>query len=501
MSILKGLAGLLLALVVIMVVNTFSFTVPVANIQPLLDQTPIDAKAVSQRLSKGIQFATVSHMDESHKNDQVFKDFHLFLQQSYPKLHANLELTKVSELSLLFKWKGTDSQQKPILLMSHQDVVPVDSETRDRWNFEPFSGTISDGIIWGRGAVDIKSGVLGIMEAVESLLAKGFTPQRDVYLAFGHDEEIGGDEGAAKISQLLKDQNLDFEFILDEGSSIVSDGVIPGMEVPVALVGIAEKGYVSLKLTAKSVGGHSSMPPKHTALGVIAQAIVDIENHPFPANMAYSKQLFKTIGPAMGGVNKAVFANMWLTEPLVENILSGAKTTSASIRTTTAVTMAKGSSKDNILPSEASAVVNFRIMPGESGETVLAFIKDVVANDAIEISILGGFSGDPSSVSISDNDNFVRLANTIHRVTQDENLIVAPYLVMAGTDAKHYTGLSDSIYRFAFNRFNPSTLERMHGLNEQIKVDDYVDVIKFFRELILASDTGALENNVAQVSE
>lgn len=339
------------------------------------------------------------------------------------------------------------------------------------------------------------------MEAVESLLAKGFTPQRDVYLAFGHDEEIGGDEGAAKISQLLKDQNLDFEFILDEGGSIVSDGVIPGMEVPVVLVGIAEKGYVSLKLTAKSVGGHSSMPPKHTALGVIAQAIVDIENHPFPANMAYSKQLFKTIGPAMGGVNKAVFANMWLTEPLVENILSGAKTTNASIRTTTAVTMAKGSSKDNILPSEASAVVNFRIMPGESGETVLAFIKDVVANDAVEISILGGFSGDPSSVSISDNHNFVRLANTIHRVTQDENLIVAPYLVMAGTDAKHYTGLSDSIYRFAFNRFNPSTLERMHGLNEQIKVDDYVDVIKFFRELILASDTGALENNVAQVSE
>ena len=489
MKFVKGLAGLLLALVIIMVINTVSFTTPEISIKPLMDPSAIDADAVSKRLSQGIQFATVSHMDASAKNDQIFKDFQQFLKQSYPQLHETLELKKVSELSLLFKWKGSDTTLKPMLLMSHQDVVPVDSETRDRWNFEPFSGAIDNGIIWGRGAVDIKSGVLGIMEAVENLLAQGFTPQRDVYLAFGHDEEIGGRQGAAKISEYLKTQNLDFEFILDEGGSIVSDGVIPGMDVPVALVGIAEKGYVSLELIVNSVGGHSSMPPKHTALGIIAQAIVDIENHPFPANMTYSKQLFNTIGPAMGGINKAVFANMWLTEPLVERILSGAKTTNAGIRTTTAVTMAKGSSKDNILPSEASAVVNFRIMPGETGESVMAYVKNIVANDAVEISMLKGFSGKPSSVSKSDNNSFKTLSNAIHRVTQDESLIVAPYLVMAGTDAKHYTGLSDSIYRFAFNRFNPSTLERMHGINEQIKVDDYVDVIKFFRELILGANT------------
>ena len=230
------------------------------------------------------------------------------------------------------------------------------------------------------------------------------------------------------------------------------------------------------------------MPPKHTALGVIAKALVDLEANPFPANMAYSKQLFNTIGPAMGGVNKAVFANFWLTEPLVEQILSGAKTTNAAIRTTTAVTMAKGSSKDNILPSEATAVVNFRIMPGETGQTVMAYVKDVIANDAIEITMLGGFADDPSSVSVSDNHNFDNLMGAIHRTTQNSRLIVAPYLVTGGTDAKHYTGLSDSIYRFAFNRFTPQTLERMHGINEQIAVRDYHDVVRFFRELILGAN-------------
>lgn len=488
MKLIKLLVLVFIALILVMGAKTLTFSQPDVVLQAPLDSSDVDSLGVSERLSMGIQFATISHMDESKVERDAFTGFHQFLNNAYPKLHQTLSLEKVGELSLLYRWKGSDDSLKPILLMSHQDVVPVDSETRDRWEHEPFSGAIENGIIWGRGAVDIKSGVLGVMEAIEDLLNKGFVPKRDIYLAFGHDEEIGGNNGAAKISALLKERGLDFQFILDEGGSIVGDGIIPGIESPVALIGIAEKGYVSLELKAKAVGGHSSMPPKHTALGVIAQAIVDIENHPFPANMAYSRKLFNTIGPAMGGVEKAIFANMWLTEPLVERILSGSKTTNAAVRTTTAVTMAKGSSKDNVLPSEATAVVNFRIMPGESGESVKAYIEQVIDNPEIEVSILGGFSGEPSSVSKSDNDSFAMLKNAIYRVTQDDSLIVAPYLVTAGTDAKHYTGLSDSIYRFAFNRFTPETLERMHGINEQIKVNDYVDVVKFFRELILGAN-------------
>jgi len=488
MTFLKWVGGAMALLVVVFVGNVLTFNTEKVDLKPLLDGSEIDKLAVATRLSKGIQFATITHMDPEKKDPQVFKDFHRFLKQSFPMVHASLELEMVSELSLLYRWKGTDASLKPMMLMSHQDVVPVDPESRDRWVHAPFSGAISDDIIWGRGAVDIKSGVLGILEATENLLSKGFQPKRDVYLAFGHDEEIGGNEGAKIIAQTLRDRKLDFEFILDEGGSIVGGGIIPGVERPIALVGIAEKGYVSLQLKATDVGGHSSMPPKHTALGVIAKALVDLEASPFPANMEYSRTMFENIGPAMGTLEKAVFANMWITEPIVEKILSGSKTTNASVRTTTAVTMAKGSSKDNILPSEASAVINFRIMPGETGETVLAHAKSIINNEAVEVTMKGGFSGDPSSVSVSDNAQFSQIKDAIHRVTQDEDLIVTPYLTMAGTDAKHYEGLSDSIYRFAFNRFSPDTLERMHGLNEQIKVDDYVDVVKFFRELILGAN-------------
>ena len=359
MAILKWAGAVVLTLLLVLVFNTLKFNREAVEISPLFDNTEINKQAVAERLSQAIQFETISYMNPAERNPEVFKGFHKFLATSYPQLHANLELEMVNELSLLYRWKGSDASLKPILFMAHQDVVPVDVETIDRWAYEPFSGAINEGIIWGRGAIDIKSGIMGVLEAVEYLLTKGFAPKRDIYLAFGHDEEIGGNQGAAKISKLLKDRNLDFKFILDEGGSIVGGGVIPGVDSPVALIGIAEKGYVSLELVATAVGGHSSMPPKNSALGVIAKALVALEENPFPSNMTYSSKLFESIGPIMGGSQKLVFANMWLTEPLVEKILSRSKTTNATIRTTTAVTMAKGSSKDNILPSEASAIVNF----------------------------------------------------------------------------------------------------------------------------------------------
>ncbi len=488
MKLLKCILAALGLLIAVMALKTATFTKQEVTLLAPLNDSSLDKQALAMRLSKAIQFKTISHMHPEDNNPQVFRDFHAFLKTSFPALHQQLSLEMVNELSLLYFWQGSDVSLKPMLIMSHQDVVPVDSETRERWLHAPFGGEISDGIIWGRGAIDIKSGVLGSMEAVESLINNGFKPKRSLYLAFGHDEEIGGVAGAKKIAELLKKRQIEVEFIIDEGGSIVAGGIIPGVEDPIALVGIAEKGYVSLKITSKAVGGHSSMPPKHSALGVIAQALVDLENQPFPANLRYSKTMFDNIGPAMGGVNRVVFANMWLTEPIVESILSGSKTTNASIRTTTAVTMAKGSSKDNILPSEASAVVNFRIMPGETVESVTEHVASIVNNPNIIITSVKGFGNNPSSVSVSDNQNFELIKNSIYRVTQDKDLIVTPYLVMAGTDAKHYSGLSDSIYRFAFNRFKPDTLDRMHGINEQIKVDDYVDVVRFFRELIVGAN-------------
>lgn len=482
------IAGLVLVLLVAVITfNTANFTRE--NVQPgaLIDNSSLDKPALAKRLAQAISHKTISYMEPERVDAQAFRQFHHFLRSSFPKLHQNLTLEMVNELSLLYFWPGSDPSLKPLLLMSHQDVVPVDEATRDQWREEPFAGLIEDDIVWGRGAIDIKSGLMGVMEAVEDLLAKAVKPKRGIYLAFGHDEELGGQGGAKQIAALLASRNIALEFVLDEGGSIVSDGIIPGVTVPVALIGIAEKGYMSVELRVKAIGGHSSMPPKHTALGYIAQALVALENNPFPANLNYSKQLFNNIGPAMSLAKQAVFANMWLTQGLVEQILSSAKTTNASIRTTTAVTMAQGASKDNILPSEASAVVNFRIMPGESSQTVLAYVKAVIANDRVEINILNGFVNEPSEVSTIDNKNFAMIKDSIYRVTQDPSLIVTPYLVTGATDAKHFSALSDSVYRFAFNRLTPDTLDRMHGVNEQIKIDDYLDTVRFFRELILAA--------------
>jgi len=489
MKIVKLVMVLLLGLIIVMAVKTLTFTSVPHSLKPLLNDSTIDKEAVAARLSSAISFATVSTLEVDDTNHALFEDFHRFLFKSFPLIHQQLALELVNGHGLLYRWQGSDDSLKPILFLSHQDVVPVDQATIEQWQYPPFAGVIADGIIWGRGAIDIKSGVMGSLEAVENLLHQGFKPTRTVYLAFGQDEEVGGNRGAQQIAALFRDRNITFEFILDEGGSIVSDGVIPGVKRPVAMIGIAEKGYVSLKLTVQAVGGHASMPPQHTALGVIAQALVDLENNPFPSNFAYSKQLFRNIGPAMSGFNKAIFANIWLTQPLVEHILSGNKTTNATIRTTTAVTMAQGSSKDNILPSEASAVVNFRIMPQETVASVINYVTNTIDNEQIVITQHGGFGNEPSSVSVSDNANFDLIRESIYRVTQDGEMVVTPYLVMGGTDATHYSGLSDSIYRFAFNRFTPATLERMHGINEQIAVDDYVDTIRFFRELILGANS------------
>jgi len=488
MKLMKWLLITIICLVSTILFNTLSFTREKIVLTPLLDSSPINKTAVIERLSKAIQYKTISFAEASDRNPEDFYLFHQFLATSFPLLHKNLALEKINNLSLLYKWTGTDNSLKPMLLMSHLDVVPVDDETKSQWTHPPFAGEISDNIIWGRGAIDIKSGVMGIMEAIENLLAQGYQPKRSIFLAFGHDEELGGEQGAKQIAKHLKSQNLSFEFILDEGGSVVSDGVIPGIDSPIALIGIAEKGYISLRLTANAEGGHSSMPPKHTALGEISQAIVNLENNPFPANLTYSQQLFENIGPVMDPVKKAVFANMWLTAPLVEKILSASKNTNGTIRTTTAATMAKGSSKDNILPTEASATINFRIMPGETLSSVTQYVRKVVDNPNIKIEKLAGFGNNPSSVSLTNNDNFQRIKQSIYRVTQDPSMIVTPYLVMGGTDAKHYSDLSNSIYRFAFNRFKPKTLGQMHGINEQIKADDYLDTIKFFRELILSSN-------------
>jgi len=486
-KIVKAALAVIVIFVLVLGFNTLRFRSTGILDIPGAEDAGLDEKSVTKRLAKGLTFRTISYSDRTKMDSSAFESFHDYLNESYPLVHEKLSLKKINNLSLLYQWPGSQPDLKPILLLAHLDVVPVPKETLSRWIKPPFGGEVADNKIWGRGALDIKSGVLGVLEAVETLLKSDFSPKRTVYIGFGHDEEVGGEEGAAKIAAHLKSQGVRFEYILDEGGSVVENGVIPGLKTPVALVGIAEKGYVSLKLSVASPGGHSSMPEKHTAVGVIAKAITRLEENPFPPNMAFSKLMFSKIGPKMPGAKKVVFANWWLTEPLVENILSKSNTTNATIRTTTAATMVTGSPKDNILPNLATAVINFRIMPGDTVESVKAYVKKVIDNPDIKMEIYAD-SAPPSDVSKYRNKPFKIIETTIHQILKNPELVVTPYIVVGGTDAKHYTGMSDSIYRFAYNRFTPESLKLMHGINEHVSIPEYLDNIRFFYCLIKNSD-------------
>ena len=484
MKILKFMALGLVLLLAIILFNTLMLG---ASPEP-----PIPAEshfrpdpAAPGRLAAAVRFRTVSHADPGLWEPEPFLAFHAFLARSFPKVHAAMSLEKVGDYSLLYHWPGADPGLKPLLLLAHQDVVPVPPEAETGWQVAPFAGSVRDGVIWGRGAMDNKSGVMAILEAMEALLAEGFRPNRSLYLAFGHDEEIGGSEGAARIAALLRSRGLEFFMILDEGGTIVEDGVIPGIESPVALIGIAEKGYLSLELTVAGDGGHSSMPPAHTAVGVLSRAITRLEEQPLPADLSHARVLFETLAPRMGFFRRAMIANLWLTRPLMTAALGKSPSTNAMIRTTTAATMIAGSSKDNILPTRASAVVNFRILPGDSVESVTAAVKSRIDDPAVMVAPFAGsaFVG-PSPVSSTDSPAFAVLTRTIRQIARDPDLIAAPYLVVGGTDAKHYAGLSKQVYRFVYNRLQPDSLNRMHGIDEQIRVDDYLDGIRFYYQLV-----------------
>jgi carboxypeptidase PM20D1 len=401
-------------------------------------------------------------------------------------VHRTLRRELVSDLSLLFTWTGRDASAPPILLLSHLDVVPVESEAA--WSHPPFAGDIVDGFVWGRGTLDDKLGVLGLLEAIESLLRDGFQPRRTVYLAFGHDEEILGRRGAPAIAALLGERGVKPELVLDEGLPVVI-GQVPGVRAPVATVGIAEKGYVSVELTVEGEGGHSSMPPVATPVGVLANALARLEAHrPRPALAGATRELLVAVAPHMDLGRQIAMANLWLFGPLVEWQLTGSPITDALVRTTTAPTMLEGSPKENVLPSRVRAVVNFRIRPGDSVAGVLDHVQRTVADTRVKVVPLpGAVVGEPSPESSIDSPAFQTLARTIREVFPDA--LVAPSLVLGATDARHYATIAPgAVYRFLPVRLRPEDRRRVHGIDERVAVDGYEDAVRFYARLIRNTD-------------
>jgi carboxypeptidase PM20D1 len=442
----------------------------------------------AERLAGSIRIPTISHEDTAAFDAAAFRALHAYLQAQFPRVHAQLRRETVAIHSLLYTWPGSDPSLKPILLMGHLDVVPVEPGTERSWQEDPFGGRIAGGFIWGRGAIDNKSAVVGQLEAVEMLLAEGFRPARTVYLAFGHDEEVGGTRGARAIAALLKSRGVELEMVLDEGG-VIGDGILPGVSAPTALVGIAEKGFVSIELVTRGTGGHSSLPPRESAIGILGAAVARLEAKQMPTRLeGPTRQLFERVGPRFPFAQRAVFANLWATRPLVVGKLEQNPTTNAMIRTTTAATIFQAGTKENVLASRARAVVNFRILPGDSVAGVLAHVRRVVNDPRVEAWIAPGFTAEPSAVSSTASESFRTLERTIRSVAPHVN--VAPYLVVVVADARYFQGISRNVFRFLPVRLASEDLKRMHGTNERLAVRDYEQAIRLYRQLIVNATGG-----------
>jgi carboxypeptidase PM20D1 len=442
----------------------------------------VDARVAAARLADVIRFRTITSEDVASFAPQPWLELQTYLASSFPRINAGLLKESVAEYSVLYTWKGRRTELAPVILTGHLDVVPADERPEAGWRHPPFGGVIAEDAVWGRGALDDKSGAMGILEAVESLLSTGFTPERTVYLAFGHNEEGGrGESGASAIAALLKSRGVADAVLLDEGGWIYEK--IPGVRQHVALIGIAEKGFVSLELVVPSTGGHSSMPPKESAIGVLSKALLALESHPMPARLdGASAQLFDTLAPEMSFGMRALFANLWLIRPIVLWQLGKSPASSATVRTTTAPTMLAASDKENVMPVSARAVVNFRLIPGDTPDTVIAHVKRVVADDRVTVSLYRGSAGvTATTLTRTDTGEFDALGSAIRAVFPE--VLVAPYLTVGATDARRYAEIASSIYRFV-PIDQPGATELLHATNEHVSIEAYGKAIRAYATII-----------------
>ncbi|MEW9108455.1 M20 family peptidase [Cytobacillus gottheilii] len=451
--------------------------------EPNKAEVTLDEDKAIRHFSEALTFKTISYQDRTAFDYPEFERFIEFLEDTYPAVHQQLEVEKVNDYALIYKWSGSESGKKPIGLTSHYDVVPVLEGTEANWEQGPFSGTVTDGEIWGRGTLDDKIGVIGILEAAEHLLEEGYAPKRDVYFMFGFDEEIGGDEGAAAIVDLLEERGVTFDFVLDEGGAIV-ENMVPGVEQPVGVVGVSEKGSATAELTISGSGGHSSQPKDHTNIGRVASAIAKLENTQFKADLrGPGETLFEFAAPEMSFGMRYVFANKFIFEPIIESILLKQPATAALIRTTIAPTVFQAGEQYNALPEQATAIINLRVMPGESLENVKKFIEETIDDDEISVSVTGS---EATSVSSTDSWQFQTIQQAARNVYSDA--VMVPYLMFAGSDAKHYDRIADNTYRFLPVLITSEDLTRMHGTNEHVSIDNYLNAIAFYMEVMKESD-------------
>jgi carboxypeptidase PM20D1 len=445
-----------------------------------VEKVAVNPNAVDH-ITEAISIRTVSFADKADFDSTQFRLFNEFLVRTYPQIHEKLPHQTFNEFSHLYKWTGKNTQLDPIILMAHFDVVPIASPAL--WSVHPFTEGVKNDSIYGRGAMDDKMATIGILEAVEQLLVEGFQPERTIYLSFGHDEEVLGALGAIPIAKYLKEQGVKAHFVLDEGQAI-AEGLIPGVDKEIALIGVAEKGYVSLELEVNLAGGHSSMPAKETSIDVLAAAISKAKKNPMPAYMSEALEGFMDkIGPEMDFKTKLAFANRNIFKSMIlSNYEKSSNNGNASIRTTTSPTIFEAGIKENVIPTAARATINFRIIPGETVEDVVAHIRNVVADERVQITVLNKGSN-PTPVSPIDGLAYETIDRSIKEIY--DNVVTGPNLVVGATDARHFSDLSTNVYRFTPFHVNEGNLTCFHGVDERIGVEEFKDGIRFYRRVII----------------
>ena len=473
-----GVIGLVAAVVA---VRTATYVAPGAldaDRVELAPPVPVDAGRAAQRLAEAVSIRTVSHQDPAANDWAEWERLRAWLRDTYPSFHSVATLELVAGHTLLYTWAGSDPALAPIVLLAHHDVVPVTPGTEGDWTHPPFAGVVAGGAVWGRGSIDDKSSLIGLFEAADALAASGFQPRRTVIVVSGHDEEAGG-SGAATAAQLLQSRGVRPEFVLDEGLAVIADYPLLGR--PVALVGIAEKGYGTLVVTAPAKGGHSSAPPPQTGVETLARAVLAITGRPFPMEFdGPAAAMLRALAPEAGTPVRMAVANEWLFEPLLVRQLAATPAGAAMLHTTIAPTMLRGSPKENVLPQDAAAWINYRIAPGTTSAEVIARARQ--ATDGLDVKIdwtHPPYEAPPVSSATS------RGYRIIASLAADGGRTpVAPGLVTATTDSRAFAGVAQDIYRFQPIVASIREFEMIHGTDEHLTLENLQRLTDFYSRLI-----------------
>jgi len=494
--ILIALAVIVLVVVGIVLYRASHFAIQLPE-ERLIPFEDIDGEEVARHIGLAIQMKTISHADPEKVDPLPFEGLRNLLQVLYPQVEDHLTREVINGGALLYTWKGTDPDLDPIALAAHQDVVPANEAPDSGWSYPPFAGEVADGYVWGRGALDCKGSLISIMEAVNNLIRDGFEPRRTVYLLFGHDEECSGSRGAVELARTLEDRGVRLALLLDEGGAITR-GSLPGIDSPVAMIGVTEKGHLTLKLKATTQAGHASTPSNQTAIGALSLAIATLENNPFPQHLDMVEFMMSFVGDEMPFLDRMMLANTWLFGKAVKRKMSAKPITDANTRTTIAPTMIHAGTAENVLPATAEALINLRIYPGETVRETYERVYDLVADETLEVlpahgeTLEGEHTWEPTEISNIDSPQF-RLLSRLARSAYPRAL-VAPFMMNGATDARHYTDLSRHIFRFTPMVLSHEDQETVHGVNERLSFENAARMVGFMQALILNATELDFEN-------